>query len=301
MTNEIIKTTASFLARTKVTLIHHMPKILIGAGVITGGASLVTAIRATLKAQPAIEEMKTDVADIHLQLDDAQQNQADTTEIKRELTNVYLHFAKDMVKAYWPTVLLAGVSATCFITSHGVMASRNAALATAFAACEQEFNEYRNRVRDQIGVDAERSLYRNDTVIDEHEVVDSETGETHKTRTVECNIPMHSALFDNSSPNYENNNDYNLMFIQIQEQFINDKLRTQGFIFENDCRKLLGVPQTEAGQRCGWIYDPNGPTHPISFGITDYNLPLSDQRNILDNGIYLEFNTQGDIMDKVRW
>lgn len=301
MTNEIIKTTASFFARTKVTLIHHLPKLLVGAGVITGGASLVTAIRATLKAQPAIEEMKTDVSDIHLQLDDAQQNQEDTTKLKKDLTNVYLHFAKDMARAYWPTVLLASVSATCFISSHGIMASRNMALATAFAACEQEFNEYRNRVRDQVGVDAERLLYCDGTVIDEKEAVDSETGETHKVQTIKCNIPIHSALFDSSNPNYENNQDYNLMFIQIQEQFINDKLRTQGFVFENDCRKILGIPLTEAGQRCGWIYDPNGPTHPISFGIVDYNLPLNDLKNITDTGIYLEFNTQGDIMDKVRW
>lgn len=304
MTNEIIKTTASFIARTKVTLVQHSPKILMGLGIACGTGALVTAIRGTLKAQPVIEEVKTDIADIHCEIEIAEENNEDTTALKKQLTTTYLHAAGDMLKMYWPTIALSAASLTCVLTSHNIMLSRNLALATAFASVEEEYKKYRERVADKIGTEAEQALYRNEREIEEDvTIVDDETGEvkTEKVKKIIADTPRHAAFFDKSNVNYvkDPQNNYNLMFIQIQEQFCNDKLRVQGFLFENDARELLGLNKTEEGQRCGWIYDPDGPTHPISFGIEDYN--LHKHPNIYDDGIMLMFNHQGDIMNKVMW
>ena len=304
MTNEIIKTTASFLARTKVTLIQHSPKILMGLGLAAGTGALVTAIRGTLKAQPVIEEVKADLADIHCEIERAEENNEDTTTLKKELTSTYLHAAGDMLKIYAPTIILAGASAACVLTSHNIMLSRNIALATAFASVEEEYKKYRERVADRIGTEAEQAIYR-DEIVREEEVsyVDEKTGEvkTEKVKKYDCAVPMHAGFFDNTNPNYVSDpaNNYNLMFIQIQEQFCNDKLRVQGFLFENDARELLGLKKTECGQRCGWVYDPNGPTHQISFGIDDYT--ANRGKNIFDDGIWIDFNVDGDIMNKVVW
>ena len=133
--------------------------------------------------------------------------------------------------------------------------------------------------------------------------VDETTGEvkTEKVKKYDHNVSAHAGFFDNTNPNYVKDpaNNYNLMFIQIQEQFCNDKLRVQGFLFENDARELLGLKKTEGGQRCGWVYDPNGPTHQISFGIDDYT--VNHGKNIMDDGIWIDFNVDGDIMNKVVW
>lgn len=304
MTNEIIKTTTSFLARTKVTLIQHSPKILMGLGLAAGTGALVTAIRGTLKAQPVIEEIKTDIADIHCEIERAEENNEDTTDLKKKLTSTYLHAAGDMLKIYAPTIILAGASAACVLTSHNIMLSRNIALATAFASVEEEYKKYRERVADKIGTEAEQALYR-DGMMREEEVtcVDETTGEvkTEKVKKYDHNVSAHSGFFDNTNPNYVKDpaNNYNLMFIQIQEQFCNDKLRVQGFLFENDARELLGLKKTEGGQRCGWVYDPNGPTHQISFGIDDYASNCG--KNIYADGIWIDFNVDGDIMNKVVW
>lgn len=304
MTNEIIKTTASFIARTKVTLIQHSPKILMGLGLAAGTGALVTAIRGTLKAQPVIEEAKTDISDIHCEIERAEESNEDTTALKKQLTSTYLHAAGDMLKIYAPTIILAGASAACVLTSHNIMLSRNIALATAFASVEEEYKKYRERVADKIGTEAEQAIYR-DEIVREEEVsyVDEKTGEvkTEKVKKYDCAIPMHAGFFDNTNPNYVKDpaNNYNLMFIQIQEQFCNDKLRVQGFLFENDARELLGLKKTEGGQRCGWVYDPNGPTHQISFGIDDYT--VNHGKNIFDDGIWIDFNVDGDIMNKVVW
>ena len=61
----------------------------------------------------------------------------------------------------------------------------------------------------------------------------------------------------------------------------------------------LYAKKTEGGQRCGWVYDPNGPTHQISFGIDDYT--VNHGKNIMDDGIWIDFNVDGDIMNKVVW
>ena len=304
MTNEIIKTTASFIARTKVTLIQHSPKILMGLGLAAGTGALVTAIRGTLKAQPVIEEIKTDLADIHCEIERAEESNEDTTALKKQLTSTYLHAAGDMLKIYAPTIILAGASAACVLTSHNIMLSRNIALATAFASVEEEYKKYRERVADKIGTEAEQAIYR-DEIVREEEVsyVDEKTGEvkTEKVKKYDYQLPAHAGFFDNTNPNYVSDpaNNYNLMFIQIQEQFCNDKLRVQGFLFENDARELLGLKKTEVGQRCGWVYDPNGPTHQISFGIDDYTANYG--KNIMDDGIWIDFNVDGDIMNKVVW
>lgn len=304
MTNEIIKTTASFLARTKVTLIQHSPKILMGLGLAAGTGALVTAIRGTLKAQPVIEEVKTDLADIHCEIERAEENNEDTTALKKELTSTYLHAAGDMLKIYAPTIILAGASAACVLTSHNIMLSRNIALATAFASVEEEYKKYRERVADRIGTEAEQAIYRDGMMrAEEVTCVDETTGEvkTEKVKKYDHNASTHSGFFDNTNPNYVSDpaNNYNLMFIQIQEQFCNDKLRVQGFLFENDARELLGLKKTEGGQRCGWVYDPNGPTHQISFGIDDYASNCG--KNIYADGIWIDFNVDGDIMNKVVW
>lgn len=304
MTNEIIKTTASFLARTKVTLVQHSPKILMGLGLAAGTGALVTAIRGTLKAQPVIDEIKTDLADIHCEIERAEESNEDTTALKKQLTSTYLHAAGDMLKIYTPTIILAGASAACVLTSHNIMLSRNIALATAFASVEEEYKKYRERVADRIGTEAEQTIYR-DGMMREEEVtcVDETTGEvkTEKVKKYDHNVSTHSGFFDNTNPNYVSDpaNNYNLMFIQIQEQFCNDKLRVQGFLFENDARELLGLKKTEGGQRCGWVYDPNGPTHQISFGIDDYTSNCG--KNIYADGIWIDFNVDGDIMNKVVW
>ena len=159
MTNEIIKTTASFIARAKVTLIQHSPKILMGLGLAAGTGALVTAIRGTLKAQPVIEEIKTDLADIHCEIERAEESNEDTTALKKQLTSTYLHAAGDMLKIYAPTIILAGASAACVLTSHNIMLSRNIALATAFASVEEEYKKYRERVADKIGTEAEQAQH----------------------------------------------------------------------------------------------------------------------------------------------
>ena len=64
---------------------------------------------------------------------------------------------------------------------------------------------------------------------------------------------------------------------------------------------MLDIPKTKAGQKVGWIYDKKNPTgdNYVDFGI--YSSDVAKRRfvNGYERSILLDFNVDGDILDKV--
>lgn len=59
--------------------------------------------------------------------------------------------------------------------------------------------------------------------------------------------------FDESNPNWRSNRQFNKMFIDAQEQYMNHRLKRDGFVFLNDVYDALGFPRTALGQILGWV------------------------------------------------
>ena len=94
------------------------------------------------------------------------------------------------------------------------------------------------------------------------------------------------------------------MYLNAQQNYANDVLKTKGFIFLNDVYDLLGIPRTKAGQIVGWIYDPENPEHMgdnyVDFGIFDSNREKNrDFVNGYEKVIILDFNVDGPILDLI--
>lgn len=304
---EIMNTIGKFMTNVKFAAIENSPKLLIAGAIVAGAGAIVGAIVGTKKAIPVIEEAKIKIEEIHL--DEEGNEKAELSkEDAQAMTRVYLDTAWYLTKVYAPTILLSATSITCMLGSNNIMMRRNAALSAAFTAVDTSFREYRKRVAGAIGDEAEMKLYRNERVeLEQTETVDPETGEV-KTETKEIkkiDTAPHTALFDETNVNYERDpyNNYNLMFLKAHEQAANDKLRATGFMFENEVRDDLGLDRTPEGQFSGWIFDPDGPTHQISFGIFDYNNPAA-ANFVTDSGregVWLNFNCSDNIMSRVKW
>ena len=116
---------------------------------------------------------------------------------------------------------------------------------------------------------------------------------------------QYARFFDESCPNWDKNPEHNLTFLLTQQNYANDKLRVQGYLFLNDVYNLLGLPRTEAGQLIGWIYDPKNPDHIgdnyVDFGIYNTQAPLSTRLfvNGYEKSVLLDFNVDGIILDKI--
>lgn len=313
MTTEMIKSTLTqTFYKAAFQLKKHSPEILMVAGVAGTVVSAVMACKATLKVREVLDETKNNVDMIHdCAADQSLQESGKYTDedAKKDLTIVYTKTAIDLIKLYGPSVILGALSITCIFTSNNILRKRNIALAAAYATLDGSFKDYRKRVVDRFGEVVDRELktgIKAKTI--EEEVVDEETGEI---KTVEKTINViedddvnqyseFARFFDDGCTGWSKDPEYNLMFLRAQQNYANDLLRSRGYVFLNEVYRMLGIPDSQAGQIVGWVYDPKDPNRDnyISFGIYDLHKPKNrDFVNGYERTILLDFNVDGNVLD----
>lgn len=115
----------------------------------------------------------------------------------------------------------------------------------------------------------------------------------------------YARLFNETNPNWNRNPSYCEQFLRVQQQYANDLLRAKGYIFLNDAYKLLGFPETKAGQVVGWAYDKKNPVGDnfVDFGIREVRkeCEASDFEDDWERAYILDFNVDGNILDAAKW
>lgn len=306
--NNISTKAASFVKKTGFQLRQYSPEILVVAGVIGTVVSAVMACKATTKVNDILEQHKEDVEKIHtVAKDEKYADEYTESDMKKDLTIVYAQTALKFAKLYGPAVLLGSLSITGILTSNNILRKRNIAIATAYAALDKSFKGYRERLTERYGETVDRELKYGIKAQKIEETVVDENGKTKKTKTI---VPVveneknsvYARFFDETNPNWEKNPDYNLMFLRAQENYANQRLRADGYLFLNDVYESLGIPKCSIGQVVGWIYDPedqNADCH-VSFGIYDlYRAVTRDFVNGFEPAILLDFNVDGVMWDKI--
>lgn len=317
---EIMKNVSMTFSKVGFQMKKHSPEILVVAGVIGTVASAVMACKATTKVGKIVEKTKDDVDEIHKAVETGVTNAGETyneEDSKKDLTIVYAHTGFELVKLYAPSVILGTLSLTSIVASNNILRKRNTALAAAYATIDKGFKDYRSRVVERFGEEVDRELKNNVKVkkITTTET-DPETGAEKKVKKNQfvvnpSDISGYARFFEkyttdedgNSILNshWENNNEYNLMFLKAQERYANDLLRAKKRVFLNEVYEMLGLPRTKAGQVVGWVYDEENPSgdNYIDFGLYADNLTYSDFVNGFEPAILLDFNVDGNIWDKM--
>ena len=99
--------------------------------------------------------------------------------------------------------------------------------------------------------------------------------------------------------------EYNLSFLRSQQQYANDLLQSNGYLFLNEVYEMLGFKPTKAGQVVGWVYNPKNPVGDnfVDFGMREvYRMnETSDFVEDWDRAVMLDFNVDGNIFDRVNW
>lgn len=286
----------------------HSPEILVTVGVIGTVASAVMACKATLKVNDVIDETKNTIDRIHTAVEKGH-NEAgeayDVEDSKKDLTTVYAQTGVKFIKLYGPAVALGALSITSIVTSNTILRKRNVALAAAYATVDKGFKEYRNRVVERFGKEIDRELKYN---IKAQEVEETVVDDNGKEKTVKKTIEVvdpdlgspYAKFFDEGSPYWEKNAEYNLMFLRSQQNYANDLLKAKGRVFLNEVYEMLGIPKTKAGQVVGWVYDPDNAVgdNYIDFGIYDINRTRTrDFVNGHERVILLDFNVDGNVWE----
>ena len=306
---EIINSVSYNAHRIGFKIKKASPEIMVVAGVVGVVTSTVMACKATTKVNDILEETRKQVDDVHNVLDSdvVSEDEYNNDDAKKDLAIIYTQTGVKLIKLYAPSVIVGALSITGILASHKILKKRNVALTAAYATIDRSFKEYRGRVVERFGKELDRELRYNIKAQEiEEKTVDKDGNETIEKKTISVVDPNmysdYARIFDNGSMGWTKDPEYNLMFLKLQQNQANDRLKAQGYLFLNDVYDMLGIPRTKAGQIVGWIYDEENPVGDnfVDFGIYDiYNEKACDFVNGRERSIVLDFNVDGNILDMI--
>lgn len=303
MNKSIINSLSRTFHKVGFKVKKHSPEILIVAGVAGTITSAVMACKATTKLSDILDNAKEDINKIHegIETGEIMGVSYPAEDGKKDLSITYIQTGLKVAKLYAPSVALGVLSLTAVITSNNILRKRNIALAAAYATIDKSFKEYRGRVVERFGKELDRELRYNIKAKEiEETVVDEKTGKEKKVKkTVNVVDPNtysdYARIYDCGNVGWSKDPEQNLMFLRRQQEYFNDKLKAQGYLFLNEVYESLGFQKTKAGQMVGWTYDeehPNGDNF-VDFGIYD----SASFVNGYERSIILDFNVDGVILD----
>ena len=307
-----IQTAKFAIGRGGLILKKYSPEILTAAGVIGTVGSTVLACKATLKVEDILDEAKKKSNLINAVHDGEIEVDAEYTDkdYSKDLLVNRTQTAVKLIKLYGPAISLGALSITAILGGQHILRKRNVAVMAAYKLCEESFNNYRSRVKDELGEEKDRQFYYGLTEETVKEKVKSKDG---KTKTVTKKVekaPDHlysqyARFFDEANINWDKSPEQNMYFLKMVQNQMNDKLKARGHVFLNEVYDALGFDRSEAGQLVGWVWNNDNTEMDagdgyIDFGIFDGNdcakraFVNGDERSIL-----LDFNIDGMIYDLI--
>lgn len=295
---KIKNTIAKFALKAK----KHSPEILIFAGIAGMAATVVTACITTTKAEKVLAEASERRAEVKQLLEEKREDYTED-DSKKDNTIICVQTCAKLAALYAPAAVLGITSAVSILSGYNVMKKRNVALAAAYAAVDKGFREYRKRVAEKLGDEEEKAL-RYDIRAEKIVKASDESGTSEAAANTlgrDMGYSPYAALFDECSPCWEKNPDYNLHFLRMEQNYANDRLKARGYLFLNEVYERLGISATKAGQIVGWVYDPNNPE---SDNYVDFGIYNDDEAHRLfvngdEHSVLLDFNVQGNILDLI--
>lgn len=273
----------------------NSPHIFFAAGVVGMIGSTFLACRATLKLEPVIDSIEDDLKQVK-EMGRPSESGGDVQrypdrEYYRDLGYVYARSAKKIGRLYGPSIVLGVASVGALTGSHVQLTRRNSALTATLALVSQAYDDYRDRVREELGEERELNIYRG--MGEEKIDIDG------KKQLVQVTDPTkwspYARFFDETNVNWVKDPESNRMFLHCQQNYSNHLLNARGHLFLNEVYDMLGMERSKAGQVVGWVLNGDGDEH-VDFGIFEaYNNRFV---NNLERSIILDFNVDGPIYAK---
>lgn len=287
------------MGRQILTVKKHSPTLLLAGGVVGMGATVVLACRATLKVEPILDELDTNLSKV-----DQVHEAGLSTDEERQKTRIaaYVRASARLGKLYGPAAFLGLVSVAALTGAHNIQNNRIAGLTAGMAMLEKGFKAYRERVVEEFGEEKDRELYFG--VSEREVVIDTETGQ-EIVKVKEAGDSTHGggpytpSFSNETSKNWSPNPEYNMMFLRAVQAQANERLDAYGYVLLNDVLSDLGMARTSVGCVTGWLSKGKGDGY-IDFGCWDENGGIRDfMYRGLAAAVQLDFNVDGTIYDKI--
>lgn len=324
--NRVTIPVTSGISKAKFKAVKYSPEICLVLAGFTGVATVVTACRATLKAEGVLNNLEDDKVKIEEAVALAKEKNVEYTEKdkNKDMTIAYSRLVADLAKLYAPAAALGALTAGLVFCSYRTMKVRHLGLIAAYTALDDGFRKYRNRTIEKFGEDVDRELASG---VVKKEVMtkcaDTETGEILSERkevsTIDDVMFEDPSSYDRifarglakSCTTYDPNTI--IAFLEGQQTYFTMLLRTRGYVFLSEVYEALGFPVEGCpGSRLvGWILDPADPRKSdrrVSFGnLAKVYLKDGDyvhatgmiEPSYLETGYYLTFDIDGLIWNLI--
>lgn len=299
------------LGAIKLFVKRNLPRIMIfgGTGAVVGGG--VWACKNTYEKLPDVvdrheERMYENATYIETE------GPLDDKEFRQLTSHTYFETAKDITKIYIGPIILEIAGIAAIIGGDHTYKTRSIEAAAAYLTLQTMYDRLKNNVTKKYG---EEEAFRLANGIDTIEVETEYTDDKGKVKTKKEKIDVmdrdsvseyssYARFFAEGNDEWNPNPEVNLMTLRSKQEWANNKLRADGYLFLNDVYKMCGIPITSAGQQVGWIYDEENPIgdNYVDFGMYDtriYSRANQDFVNGLENAILLDFNVDGNILARL--
>lgn len=269
------------------------PQIFFVGGLLGSVLSTVLACRATLKLEKTVEDIRNELLSVKQLGDEAKETgDYDEREYYQSLLVVYARSSVKIGKLYAPSAIVGSLSVAALTGSHMQLKRRNEALTITLAGVMKAFDEYRIRVRDEVGEERELEIHRGIT----KETVTDDEGKKHVVPVINPNqTSLYARSFNESNPNWQPNAEENRTFLQLQQNWWNNVLHSRGHVFLNEVYESLGMAHSRPGAVVGWLSGPNS----NGDGFIDFGFFEAWQINNMEPEIWLDFNVDGVIQNKI--
>lgn len=284
----------------------YAPQIMTYSGIAGFVGTVIFGCKATTKAEKILQDRDA-------KLDAVQQCKNDPSieytaeDEEKDIHDINVQARWELTKCYAPVVTLGLASTALILGGHHIIQTRAAGYAAAYKASEKAFRAYRDAVGRKYGEDPDRITLSEDG---NHAltVAEQKTETSEKTSLpVPTDIPSaYLAWFcGDTSSQWLNSPQMNWYFLTKVQNELNDKLRSEGYVFLNDARKALGLPYIPEGQFLGWVLrnDRKDGDNYIDFLHNGPGEKPNDTVEALqrleDVPILLEFNCDGLVHEEV--
>lgn len=148
------------------------------------------------------------------------------------------HSKKEIVKTVWkeyvPAAGIGIATIACIFGANTLNKRQQAALMSAYALLDQTYKEYKSKIKDVLGEEAEQKV---EDAIAEEKVPDI--------------CPEEGKLLF-YEPNYGQGFERTMLEVQDAEYRLNQKFAVEGEASLNDFFELLGLNKTDTGDLIGW-------------------------------------------------
>ena len=316
------------LTKLKLDAKKAAPGMMLVAGIGLGVAAIVEFCRKSREALPVIDDYKETMAELTESHDtvvafaekegkqDIIKNENAT--YRKDVVTETLKTGVELAKIYAVPIALYATSVALHVKSHHIMKERNVALVAAYAGVGNELRRAYSRIEERYGTDVLDEIKHGVTRTEvEERRIDENTGEEVVEKksvavlNTDANDPnahsQYAKFFDEASPAWRNDPEYNLTYLLEVEADCNRLLKADGVLFLNTVYDKLGIPRTRAGQLVGWKYyrnpeDNHAGDNCVRLGIHDIQSPEArDFVNGYNPTIIIDPNVDGEIIDTLPW